>query len=467
MRYQDFSRKIIIIISIFAVIFFTDGKAYTGSDISISLSEVKSFTLDNGIKTFYIKDELPQLLIKVSIGYGKLYETGENAGISDLLASTMSMAGSKKYPADVLHQTVESIGGKISITSQWEETYITIRVLAKYAGTAFSIISDLISNPDINPVYIEKARSLLIESLRRKKDDPDMLAFEKLREIIFGGEGYGAVPTEKTLTSVAAKDLSGITNKYFNGNNIIIGVSSSIAADAVKKHLDATLNLVRKGGTSDYDTDVKKLSASVKEKAGKIYLLPKEIPQATIAVGTIAPSIKDRAAFPLTEMDYILGGSSFTSRLMNEIRVKRGLSYSVQSVMRFRKKTGIFIAFAQTKNETAGTALSLILENIKLITEEPVSDDELKWTKESIRNSYIFEFDTHENLLNKYLFTSYNGLPDSYHRDYIKNIGSVSREDILKYSREIFKNGLIKVVVGDISLKNTLGKFGDVTIVAP
>ncbi len=459
--------KIIIIILIFCCIFLTADNAFTESDISISLSEVKPFTLGNGIRTFYIKDDLPQLLIMVSVGYGKLYEKSGNAGISEMLAGTMGMAGSKNFPAGVLNGTIESIGGKISITSLWEETYIIIKVLSKYADTAFAILSDLLANPDINPVYVEKARSLLLENIRRKKDDPDLLAFEKLREIIFSGEGYGAVPSEKTVKSITAKDLSDIINNYFTGGNIIIGISGSISSEAVKNYLNKSLNMIKKGAAPGYEADIKKLSASIKEKSGRIYLVPRDIPQSTIAVGTMAPPIKDSGAFPLVEMDYILGGSSFTSRLMNEIRVKRGLSYSVQSILRFRKKTGIFIAFAQTKNETADTALSLILENIKLMTEQPVSDEELKLTKESIRNSYIFEFDTPENLLNKYIFSSYNELPDSYHRDYIKNIESVSSEEILNYSRKIFNNGLIKVVIGNIGLKNKLGKFGEVIITEP
>ena len=101
-------------------------------------------------------------------------------------------------------------------------------------------------------------------------------------------------------------------------------------------------------------------------------------------------------------MNYILGGGSFTSRLMREIRVKRGLSYSVQSIIRFRKNTGIFLAFAQTKYETTDSALSLLLENTGLMSEEMVTDEEIKWTNESIKNSYIFEFDTPQSILNKY-----------------------------------------------------------------
>lgn len=103
-------------------------------------------------------------------------------------------------------------------------------------------------------------------------------------------------------------------------------------------------------------------------------------------------------------MNYILGGGSFNSRLLKEIREKRGLSYAVQSVIRFRKNTGAFFAYAQTKTETADLALSLMLENSNAMATAEVENGELSWAKDAIQNSFIFEFNTLADILNKYIF---------------------------------------------------------------
>ncbi len=439
--------------------------AFAETRNNVVLPEVKSFVLPNKIRAFYIKDELPQFTITVSIGFGKLHETRDNAGISSLLAKTLSLGGSKKYPAQVLHQKIESIGGRIRISSSWEETFISIRVLKRHADFAFDIISDILLNPNLDTNYIEQARSLLLENVKRKQDNPDMLAFEKLREIIFNGDGYGSVTREVTLKSITRDDLLKVWDDYFNAGNTILGISSSLNLEDIKKNKQNRLSDIKKGREKNYSIDYNKLTTSMKKNSKRVYLIPKDIPQATIALGTIAPTIKDTRIYSLKMMNYILGGGSFNSRLMKEIRVKRGLSYSVQSVIRFRKNTGVFIAYAQTRNETADTALSLLLENINIMAKDPVLDDELQWTKESIKNSYIFEFDTPLSILSKYTFLSYNGLTKSYLENYLKNIESVKKKQIQTSGKELFNSGLIKVIVGKIELKEKLKKFGNVVIV--
>lgn len=440
--------------------------AESSSINEIELPEVKSAELKNKLKLFYIKDEIPQLTILLSVGFGKLYETNKNAGISDLLAGTLSLSGSKKYPGELMQEKIESVGGTISVTSSWEETQISVRVLADYADLAFDIISDLILNPLLDPGNMEKARSLLLEDVRRKNDSPDVLAFEKLREIIFNGDGYGAAMRAETLNSIALNDLNSIINIYFTASNITAGISSSIEFSKINEYFNKYMASIKTGTAVDYTVAPDKMIKSAKEKA-VIYLLPKDIAQATIAVGTIAPPVSDNRIYELTLMDYILGGSSFDSRLVEEIRVKRGLSYAVQSVIKFRKKTGVFIAFAQTKNDTADLALSLILDNIRLISAEPVAAEELKNSKEFIRNSYIFEFDTPQSILSKYLFLNYNNLQKSFLLDYVKKIEAVSPEMLLEAGKDLFNSGLVAVVVGKKELDKKLEKIGKVLVVNP
>lgn len=459
------SFKILIFISIVLTITFTENRVFPGNTDSVSLPDIKRSTLKNGIETFYIKDELPHLLIIVSIGYGKLYENSANAGISELLADTINLGGSEKYTGQDLHYTVESIGGIFSVTSSWEQTYITMRVLERYAETAFDIVYDVIQNPLLDNDSIGKARSLLLEDVRRKKDEPDILAFEKLRELIFNGDGYGAVPTESTLKSITRKDLINIKEKYYTGKNTIMGISTSLSPADVNGYLQQKFQEIKEGEARDYYYDEKEIARQIKEKSKKIYIIPKDIPQSTIVLGTTAPSIRDSAVFPLTVMNYILGGSSFTSRLMREIRVKRGLSYAVQSIMRFRKNTGVFIAYAQTRHETTDRALSLLSENINLMREQRVTDEELRWTKESIKNSYIFEFDTPQIILNKYTDLYYNNLPETFYKYYLEKIEGVTTQSIIKHTKDLLENGLIKVVVGKRELKDSLSNFGEIVII--
>jgi len=178
---------IVIMLSILLLHFdvFAQSKSITINNIE--LPSVNSIKMKNGLRVFYIKDELPRIVIILSAGFGKIYENNNNAGISDLVAKSLVMGGSRKYPGDMLHNTIENIGGKFNIESSWEETSITVEVLERYSDIAFDIIRDLIENPDMDNAVIENARSLLLEEVRRKTDSPETIGFEKAREIIFNG----------------------------------------------------------------------------------------------------------------------------------------------------------------------------------------------------------------------------------------------------------------------------------------
>ncbi|MDY6935963.1 MAG: pitrilysin family protein [Spirochaetota bacterium] len=434
---------------------------------NIQLPEVISTVLDNGIRIFYVQDELPKLNIVVSAGLGKLYENKGNAGIAELIAKTLSLGGSKKYPGISLHQTIESIGGELSILSSWEETTISLRVLERYSDLAFEITSELIQHPIFDDTFIDQAKSFILEDVRRKKDSPEILAFDKAKEIIFNGNGYGAVETEETLGSITREDIIELWNSHFKASNIIIGVSSSLNFSTIKEYLKNSFSRLEKGKERFYSIDNRSIADSMIEKSKRIYLIHKDIPQATIVIGTNAPSYRYSGVYALEIMNYILGGGSFNSRLMKEIRVKRGLSYAVQSIIRFRRDTGVFLAYAQTKNDTVDLALSLLMENIGLMMDEPVLDEELKWAKEAIMNSYIFEFNTISNVLGKYIFLSYYGFEKKFLREYQNNIYRVTKDDIREDCKGLLADGLIKVVVGNRSLKDKLEEYGKVIILEP
>ena len=428
------------------------------------LPKSTEFTLENGIKVFYIKDELPQLHVVVSVGFGTLYEKKNTAGLSELLAASLSLGGSRKYPGGKLHESVESLGGKISVGSSWEATVISMKVLSRFREEALDILADLLSSPNLNTGDINSARLLQIEKIRRKSDSPDETAIEKAREIIFDGEGYGSVPTAEKVGSFSDILVRETWEKYFVSGNILVGVSSGDDLPLIRKGLSEKLSVIRKGNRVRYDADRDALQKRMREKSSKIFFLPKNIPQSTIVLGTVAPEIDRQSQYPLSLMNYILGEGSFNSRLMNEIRVKKGLAYTVMSTIRFRSRTGVFLAFAQTRNDQAGSVFSTMQSCISGMSDREVTDDELTLAKNFISNSFIFRFDTRDDLLGNYIFTEYNVLPGSYFHDYLRHVNGVSKADIMRESRALFRDGLVRVVVGHASVVSQLKEFGDVVI---
>ena len=429
--------------------------------LNLSLPPVESFTTDNGVRVFCIRSDLPELSLVVSAGYGKLYESARTAGSAELLARTLLMGGSRKYPGESLHRALEAAGGRFNVEASWEETLISIRVLERHADLALDIIGDLLSNPNIEDRAFADAKALVLEGIRRKKDSPEVLAFEKLRELVFAGSGYGAVPREETVAPATAAEMQRLWTTHFTSGNIMVAASSSMDPGELKGRLLKYLAGVPTGGRVDYEADRARIRESVRSAARRVYFIRRPIPQATVVVGTVTPRLSDPKNYSLGVMNYILGEGSFNSRLMQEIRVKRGLSYSVASIIKPRRETGVFIAYAQTKNEQADATLALLVENVRKMAKSPVSRDELVWAKRAIVSSYIFEFEMPLSLLGKYIFVERGGLPASYLTEYPARINEVRAETILKDGRELFQDGLVKVVVGGEKARGGLSRFGE------
>ncbi|MBN2161280.1 MAG: insulinase family protein [Spirochaetes bacterium] len=431
---------------------------------SLRLPPVATVTLKNGIRLFCIRDEIPQVTIMVSTGFGKLYETKETAGIAELIANTISLGGSKKYPGGVLHEKIDAMGGRLSVTSSFENTVISIKVLDRFADEAFAIAADLAANPGLEQKDIDTAKALIVDSIRRKQDDPAEIAFERAREIIFDGNGYGARPTEEKMASYSREFVRETWRANFAGRNMMVGISSSLDCAAAERLCRRHFSAIAPGAAATYRADREAIIRKVKDSAGKIFFYPKDIPQSTVIVGTVAPDIRQPGNYALELMNYILGGGSFTSRLMTEIRVKRGLAYAVQSILRARSRTGLFLAFALTENSTAGQVLALLNRNIDRISHEKISDSEIEWARRAISNSFVFRFDTPMNVLGNYMDIAYNNLPADYYDTYLSRIGGVGASDILAEAHNLFDAGLVTVVVGNESVVKDLKKFGEVVI---
>lgn len=431
---------------------------------SIKLPPVETAVLENGLRLFYIRDELPQVTIVVSFGFGKLYETRDTAGIAELIAKTVSLGGSRSYPGSALHEKIDSMGGRLSVASSFENTVISIKVLDRFRDEAFAIAADLAINPNLGPPYLDNAKSLVADSIRRKYDDPAEIAFDRAKAIIFDGEGYGSLPTTERIQSFTPAQVRETWEKYCTAGGAMVGISSSLG-------LDETLRLCRKhfssmtaGGGAPYGADREKALERVRANRGKIFFYPKDIPQSTIVLGTAAPDIRYRGADALEIMNYVLGGGTFSSRLMTEIRVKRGLAYAVQSILRPRNRIGLFLAFAQVENRTAAETLGLLTDNIKKMAGEDITGRELAWARSAISNSFIFQFDTPMNVLSNYMFLAYNNLPADYFTGYLARIGGVKETDVRAEARALLDAGLVTVVVGNESVIGDLKKLGDVVI---
>ncbi|MEE9165531.1 MAG: insulinase family protein, partial [Nitrospinota bacterium] len=164
-------------------------------------------------------------------------------------------------------------------------------------------------------------------------------------------------------------------------------------------------------------------------------------------------------------MNYILGGGSFQSRMMQDIRNDRGLAYSVWSYFQLgMRDIGVFASGAGTKLQSTITVIKRMEAIIREMRESPVKDEELENAKEYIINSFVFKFTSFSRIVNRFLTFEYYGLPISYLETYLENIRRVTKEDILRVAQKYLKpdQTVILVVGNKEKFEAPLNKFGPV-----
>lgn len=436
-------------------------------EVRLALPPVDSLTLENGLRAYFVRDEIPQITVSLRVGLGKLQEGPRTAGLAELAAKALLLGGSRNYPGQALRDRLDELGARLSVEASWEETVITVKALAVHAPAAFAIVADLAANPLFADPTLATARGVLADEIRRRRDDPGDLAVEKAREILFNGDGYGSVPTPEGVRALTAEQLGAAWQRALVGGNLMLGVAGQAEEGAIRDLVKRHFGGLPAGAALGYRHDEAAVNRTLTEKSGSIFLIVKDIPQATVVLAAPGPGILSPGQYALSIMNYVLGGGSFNSRLMHEIRVTRGMAYAVYSVVRFRKESGLFLAFAQTENATAPAVLSLMSENIASVANKGITEAEARWAKGAIAASYVFRFETPGNIVASRIARDYYGLPKDFDEAYLDRIGAVTLDDIRKEGATLFSRGLVRVVVGPASLAGQLQPLGNVVTVKP
>jgi predicted Zn-dependent peptidase len=198
---------------------------------------------------------------------------------------------------------------------------------------------------------------------------------------------------------------------------------------------------------------------------GGVYFLSKDVPQAVIVYGHLAPSEKDNDYYPFEILDFIVGSGGFKSRIFQEVRNDRGLAYSTGSFYYGRSDYGVFGAYALTKSESAAASLSLIRSILTEVKNDGVRSDEFERAKKSIINRFIFSFLSVDQISYQQLMSEYDRLPDDYLARFRERIQNVRGEQLKEVSAHyLMRDDAVFLVLGEEKIFDQLRSlYGNVS----
>jgi zinc protease len=392
------------------------------------------------------ENSLPFVTIQLLIDSGSRRDPSGEEGLSYLTARGL-LLGTSKRTVTAIHEDLDFMGASLSSSSDRDYATLSLQVLKKDLDKGWDLFMDVLTQPTFPEEEIKREIEKALAAIQSQEDQPDEVAEKEFQKTLFPNSPYGhpVQGTRESLPHITREALLRFYRSYYHPNNAILTVVGDISADEAKTKLVPNLS---KWPMAEIPKIPFKTPFAKEEKTLKI---AREITQANIILGHIGVSRDNPDYYALTVMNYVLGGGGFTSRLVEEIRNKRGLAYSVVSFFDPGKYPGSFQIVLQTKNSSAREAIALSFQEMERIRKELVSEKELEGAKKYLVGSFPMRLNTQGKLVNFLTQVEYYGLGLDYPEKYPSLIRSITREEVLRVAKKyLHPKNIIVVVVANL-----------------
>ncbi|MCX6554404.1 MAG: pitrilysin family protein, partial [Candidatus Aminicenantes bacterium] len=433
----------------------------------LRMPKVEQVTLKNGLRLLLVEDKnLPTIDMRGMIYSGQVYEPAEKAGLAIIAGEVLRSGGTEKLNGDQLDRDLETMAASIETGINDESGYIQVSMLKENLDRVLALTADILRRPVFSQEKIDLAKVTLRTVISRRNDNIGTIANREFNKLIYGSQSPFSRQVEyATVDAISREDIVSFYKTYFHPNRMLLAVWGDFNA---KQMINKIKTLF---GDWPAVATVKPELPVVDYQFAKTvnYIQKTDVNQSNIMLGHIG-GLMDSADFPaLTLMNRIL---SF-DRMFKTVRTNEGLAYSVWGDYGAGFRTpGVFSAGAQTKSESTVKAITLMLKEIKRISEQEVSDEELNRAKDQFLNSYAFLFESKAQVINRMLTYAYYGYPLDFAQQLFKKIESVGKADILQAARKWLKPEQLQILVvgkqADFDQPlSTLGTVRDIDIAIP
>ncbi len=392
------------------------------------------------------RSALPIVRVVLAIRAGSIAEPAEKAGLANLTADLLN-EGTKRRSSKEISGDIEFVGGELGTAGGADYITVTLSVLKKDVDLGFDLLSDIILNPVFSEDEIKRKKAVIISSIMQQKEEPGIVASKAFKKAVFGIHPYGrpVEGTEESLNAITRRDIVDFHGEYYVPNNAILSVVGDITKEELRQLLDRYFK-----GWERKDVPEKPLPVPAPLSAPEIIKIDKDLTQANIILGHLGIGRENPDFYAVSVMNYILGGGGFASRLMDNIRDNKGLSYDVHSFFSANKYGGSFQAGLQTKNRTANTAISEILKEMDRIRTKQVTDKELSDAKSYLTGSFPLRIDSNSKIASFLIGVEFYNLGLDFVDKYKQLIESVTKDDVLRVAKKYLDTkAYVLVVVGN------------------
>ena len=441
-----------------------DPRQMTFKPVEFIPPEPYRVVLENGTVVYLLEDhELPLISMTAIMRTGSWLDPADKIGLAAMTGSIMRTGGGGGLSSEQVDEELEQFAGDVGISIGRQSGSASLDVLSKDLKRGLQIFAGLIRTPAFEPARVELAKLQTIEGIRRRQDNPGSIVGREFVKLLYGADHPTARESSiESITRITRDDLVAFHLKTIHPNGMTLGVTGDFDKSAM-------LALLREvfGDWKQGEVPVLTIADVPQSLTAKpvVRFVNKDTSQTHLRIGHLSIKEQDPDYVALAIANDILGGSSFRSRLFNDVRTKRGLAYSVGSRLNSGvHDQGVWLMRAETKLPSTQEVITRFVANMERMRTELVTDSELAEAKEAYVNSFVFSFASSSAIVGRLIELEYDGLPKDFLQQLRARVIALTKEEILAASKKHFhpeRLTIVAVGAGE-ALPKLLSGFGDV-----
>lgn len=400
----------------------------------------------NGTRVYFVKaPSLPMLDLRLIFDAGGARD-GELGGLASLV-SRMLDDGTPGRSVSQIAQGFEQVGAEFSASSHRDMAVVELRVLSQpeFREPALEVLTDLVAHAEFPVDAFKRALKSSEIGQQQQEQTPSALASRLFYRSLYGDHPYGQPPsgTRATLEKIRREDLQAFHQRYYVARNLTLAMVGDISRAEAEATAERISSALPAGKPAPLPPKVAPLT-----KGQRLY---RDFPSAQTHILMGAPGIAygDPDYFPLMVGNEVLGGGGFTSRLMNELRQQRGLTYGVSSGFMQMRMAGPFLISLSTRSDQTQEALALTRQVLKDFVKNGPTPAELETAKANIVGSFPLSTASNASIIGFLGVIGFYGLPLDYLDRYLAQVQAVTAKDVQRaFARHIDPERLLVVTVG-------------------
>ena len=417
------------------------------ASIASATPNIQHWQAASGARVLFVEDhDIPMLDVAVSVPAGGSFDTAEKSGVAGLTHHLLDL-GAQGLSEDDIARGMADIGAQLGGSFDQDRSSVSLRTLSSAAerNRALDIMARVLQQPLFPEAILMREKARIIAALKEAETKPESIADKAFQKAVFGGHPYALQVSGEVASvgKITVQDLRSFYARHYPASGAVVAIMGDVSrseAEDIAQKLTAQLPL---GAAPPALPDVVRQIAATEQR------ISHPASQSHILIGAPGMARDDPDYFPLYVGNYILGGGGFVSRLMKEVREKRGLAYSVYSYFMPLKRPGAFQIGLQTKKEQADEALLLVRNTLAEFVANGPNEKELLAAKQNIVGGFPLRIDSNRKILDYLSIIGFYDLPLTYLDDFTRKVEQVSVAQIRDaFARHVDPQAMATVVVG-------------------